>query len=276
MKKRFIDKAIDITVITLVSIYVLLPLFVVVEYAFAKKWYASHWWFPQELGLNHFVEMFTLSNVGKSIFLSYLIASLVTLFTLIIGLLAGYALGTRGFRETFKSVRFIESLSNMPLAFPAITLGLGLYPIYAKFGILNTIPGVIFAHMVRSVPYALRSIVGAFLTIPPAYEEAARNLGAGRLRVIRKIYLPLVWPGMLAGAVFAFTWSLNEFVLTLFLGYPQIETMPVQIYYYVGGYYLQPQTAAALSLFLLVPSLILMYLVELISKPKTQFSGLGT
>jgi len=275
MKKRVLDKAIDITVITLVTLYVFLPLFIVVEYAFAKKWYPSHWWFPQELGVSHFVEMFALSNVGKSLFLSYVIASFVTLFTLIIALLAGYVLGTRAFRETFKSVRLVESLSNIPLAFPAITLGLGLYPIYADLGILNTIPGVIFAHMVRSVPYALRSIVGAFLTIPPDYEEAARNLGSGRLRIIRKIYLPLVWPGMLAGAVFAFTWSLNEFVLTLFLGYPQIETMPVQIYYYVGGYYLQPQTAAALSLFLLIPSLFLMYLVEMISKPRAEFTVVG-
>ena len=175
MIKRYLNKTIDIIIIISIVMYVLLPLFVVVEYAFAKKWYASHWWFPQELGLKHFVEMFTLSNVGKSIFLSYLIASFVTLFTLIIGLLAGYVLGTKGFREKFRSARFVESLSNMPLAFPAITLGLGLYPIYANLGILNTIPGVIFAHMVRSVPYALRSIVGAFLTIPSDYDETSSD-----------------------------------------------------------------------------------------------------
>jgi ABC-type spermidine/putrescine transport system permease subunit II len=245
------------------------PLVIAFEYAFAKKWFPSHWWFPQELGLKNFEEIFALANVVKSLFLSYMIAFCVTILTLLISLLAGYALGTRNFREKFRSVRFVENLSNIPLAFPAITLGLGLLPIYAKLGILNSIAGVVFAHMVMAVPYALRSIVGAFLAIPSDFEEAARNLGAGRLYILRRIYIPLIWPGMIAAAVFAFTWSLNEFVLTLFLGYPSIETIPVQIYHYVGGYYMTPQTAAALSLFLLIPSLFLMYLIERIMKAGT-------
>lgn len=266
MKNSAINKTLDIITIIFFIFYVFLPLFVVFEYAFAKKWFPSHWWFPQEFGLKWFEEIFSLSGIVKSLFLSYFIAFFVTLFTLIIALLAGYVLGTRAFRETFKSIKLVENISNIPLAFPAITLGIGLLPIYAKLGLLNTIHGVIFSHMVMAVPYALRSIIGAFLTIPPDYEEAARNLGAGRLYIIKKIYLPLIWPGIIAGGVFAFTWSLNEFVLTLFLGYPEIETIPVQIYYYVGGYYLQPQTAAALSLFLLIPSLLLMYMVEKLSK----------
>jgi ABC-type spermidine/putrescine transport system permease subunit II len=266
MKKSALDRTIDMIIITFFIVYVFVPIFIAFQYAFAEKWFPSHWWFPQELGLKWFKEIFALSNIVKSLILSYIIGFFVTLFTLIIALLAGYVLGTRTFRESFKTTRLMENLSNIPLAFPAITLGLGLLPVYARLGILNTIPGVIFAHMVMAVPYALRSIVGAFLTIPPDYEEAARNLGAGRLYIIRKIYLPLVWPGILAGAVFAFTWSLNEFVLTLFLGYPKIETIPVQIYYYVGGYYLQPQTAAALSLFLLLPSLFLMYLIEKVTR----------
>ena len=54
--------------------------------------------------------------------------------------------------------------------------------------------------------------------------------------------------------IFAFSWSLNEFVLILLLGYPKIETIPVQVYQFVGGYYLHPQQAATLGLFLLVPT----------------------
>ena len=105
-------------------------------------------------------------------------------------------------------------------------------------------------------------MVGSFLLVPPEYEEAARNLGATRLYVMRRIYLPLVWRGVLAAGIFAFSWSLNEFVLVLLLGFPDIETIPVQIYQFVGGYYLHPQKAAALGLFLLLPALGLMYVVE--------------
>ncbi|MBM3572634.1 MAG: ABC transporter permease subunit, partial [Alphaproteobacteria bacterium] len=127
----------------------------------------------------------------------------------------------------------------------------------------------VLAHMIMAVPYALRAQVSAFLLVPPEYEEAARNLGAGRAYILRKIYLPLIWPGIMAGAIFAFSWSLNEFVLVLLLGYPNIETIPVQIYQFVGGYYLHPQQAAALGLFLLIPTLALMFVAEKTLKSST-------
>jgi ABC-type spermidine/putrescine transport system permease subunit II len=246
-----------------VGVYVLLPVVVVFEYAFAEKWFPSHWWWPQELGLKWFRELFTVGNILATIALSYWIALWVTLATLVICLLAGYAIGSRAFRQQFgRGTRVVEGLVNIPLAFPAIALGIGLLPVFAELGLLTSVTGIVAAHMVTAVPYALRSIVGAFLLVPPELEEAARNLGAGRLYTLRRVHLPLVWPGIVGGAVFAFTWSLNEFVLTLLLGYPTIETIPVRIYHYIGGYYLSPNSAAALSLFLLVPTLLFMYLTE--------------
>ncbi|MCC7271465.1 MAG: ABC transporter permease [Alphaproteobacteria bacterium] len=249
-------------VLGLVALLILLPVFVVFEYAFATKWFPAHWWFPQEFGMRWFERLLGLGNIVNAMINSYMIAAIVAVTTLLVTFPAAYVFGARTRRGDSRLIRLVEGFSSVPLAFPTIAVGIGLLPVYAKLGLLSSLPGVVAAHMIMAVPYALRAMVGSFIMVPPEYEEAARNLGAGRFYVLRRIYLPLVWPGVMAGGIFAFSWSLNEFVLVLLLGYPNIETIPVQIYQFVGGYYLHPQQAAALGLFLLVPTLALMFLVE--------------
>ena len=251
-----------VAVITTVTLLILVPLCLVFVYAFATKWFANHWWWPQEMGTKWILSIFQTDNLINSLVNSYLLATLTTIATIAITFPAAYVLGTRARASTGWPATLVENLSNLPLAFPTITVALGLLPLYAALGLMATFTGIVLCHMIMAVPYALRAMVGSFLLVPPEYEEAARNLGATRLYVMRKIYLPLVWRGVLAAGIFAFSWSLNEFVLVLLLGFPDIETIPVQIYQFVGGYYLHPQKAAALGLFLLLPALGLMYVVE--------------
>lgn len=251
-----------VAVVTTVILLILVPLCLVFVYAFATKWFANHWWWPQEMGTKWILSIFQTDNLINSLVNSYLLATLTTIATIAITFPAAYVLGTRARASTGWPATLVENLSNLPLAFPTITVALGLLPLYAALGLMATFGGIVLCHMIMAVPYALRAMVGSFLLVPPEYEEAARNLGATRFYVMRRIYLPLVWRGVLAAGIFAFSWSLNEFVLVLLLGFPDIETIPVQIYQFVGGYYLHPQKAAALGLFLLIPALALMYVVE--------------
>ena len=251
-----------VIVMATVTLLILVPLCLVFVYAFATKWFANHWWWPQEMGTKWILSIFQTDNLINSLFNSYLLATLTTIATILITFPAAYVLGTRARASTGWPASVVENLSNLPLAFPTITVALGLLPLYAALGLMATFGGIVLCHMIMAIPYALRAMVGSFLLVPPEYEEAARNLGATRLYVMRRIYLPLVWRGVLAAGIFAFSWSLNEFVLVLLLGFPDIETIPVQIYQFVGGYYLHPQKAAALGLFLLIPALGLMYIVE--------------
>ena len=251
-----------VIVIATVTLLILVPLCLVFVYAFATKWFANHWWWPQEMGTKWILSIFQTDNLINSLVNSYLLATLTTIATILITFPAAYVLGTRARASTGWPASVVENLSNLPLAFPTITVALGLLPLYAALGLMATFGGIVLCHMIMAIPYALRAMVGSFLLVPPEYEEAARNLGATRFYVMRRIYLPLVWRGVLAAGIFAFSWSLNEFVLVLLLGFPDIETIPVQIYQFVGGYYLHPQKAAALGLFLLLPALGLMYIVE--------------
>ncbi|MEO0820333.1 MAG: ABC transporter permease [Pseudomonadota bacterium] len=253
-------------IVGLAIVLILVPLGLVFLYAFATKWFASSPWWPQEMGTKWLLSIFETENLVNALLNSYLLAALTTVATLALTFPAAYVLGTRARQAAGWPGRAIETFSNLPLAFPTITVALGLLWLYRSTGLTNTYLGIVLAHMIMAVPYALRAMVGAFLMVPPEYEEAARNLGASRLQVMRRIYLPLVWRGVLAAGIFAFSWSLNEFVLVLMLGFPDVETIPIQIYQFVGGYYLHPQKAAVLGLFLLIPALALMYGVERLLK----------
>ena len=247
----------DALVIGFVMLYILLPMAVLVEYAFAEVWYAYKL-LPSDWGLKWFSWVLKHYDTRMAFINSYTLAPLVMLTTLAICIPAGYVLGTRRTRLSI----ITENLVNMNIALPVIVIGIGLLPLYSRLGLLNNYLALVPAHMIGAIPYTLRSITAAFMQIPGELEEAARVLGATRLQVIRKVYLPLIWRGVLAGGVFAFSWSLNEFILTLLLGYPGVKTLPISIYEYVGGYYLTPQPAAALSLLILVPSILIALFLE--------------
>jgi len=262
---------VDVLVMLLVFIYILAPVAVIVMHAFAEKWYAWHWWAPQKLGFKWFKDPMLLQEIPRALFYSYTIAIIVTAVTLAIAFCSGYVLGTKQFRAR----SLVDQIANLPFAFPAIVLGIALLPIYSRIGLLRNYWGVVLVHMVGAIPYTLRAVIGSFRSIPPELEEAARNLGASKLKALYKIYLPLTWPGLVAGAIFAFTWSLNEFVLTLLLGFPSIFTLPVNISQYMGEYFLSPQRAAVLGLFLLVPTVALLLIAEKYLTPESMAGGLG-
>ena len=104
---------------------------------------------------------------------SYLIASFATLATLAITFPAAYVFGARTQGGGGRFVQLVEGFSNVPLAFPTITVGIALLPFYFKLGLLSSFMGVVLAHMIMAVPYALRAMVSSFLMAPPESEEAA-------------------------------------------------------------------------------------------------------
>ncbi len=231
--------------------YVFFPLTVVVLWSIAEKWYPEHWWAPQQVGLKWFRGLFELADVQLSFIQTFTIAPIVVLLSALISIPAGYVFGTKD----FPGKRFLENLFLVPLVVPAIATGISILGIFTQWGLRNTYLGVILAHMIGATPYMLRCVSAAFESLDPALEEAARNLGASRWQVIWKILVPNIAPGILAGSIFAFSWSINEFVLTLIIGFPSITTLAVKIYQYISGYHITPNAAAALSIFLSLPSI---------------------
>jgi putative spermidine/putrescine transport system permease protein len=115
-------------------------------------------------------------------------------------------------------------------------------------------------HLLVTLPYVIRTTATSLQTLVPKYEEAALSLGARPWQVFRRITLPLIRPGGIAGAALAFLVSFDEVVISLFLVGPRLTTLPVEVFRYVRDR-ADPQ-AAALSVVLIALSVGVVLLVE--------------
>jgi putative spermidine/putrescine transport system permease protein len=110
---------------------------------------------------------------------------------------------------------------------------------------------MIAAHAVLTTPFVIRMVMASLAEFDPAVEEAAENLGAGRLRTFFQVTLPLIRPGVVAGAVFAFILSFDELVVSLFLAGPGMQTLPIRIFTSLE-YSSRPDVSAISTMLILV------------------------
>jgi len=147
-----------------------------------------------------------------------------------------------------------------PLLVPNIVIGVALLLILSQLQLLDTYTGLIVAHFGITIPYVVRTVSMSLQSLDPRCEEAARMLGASPWRTFWRVTLPLIQPGLIAGAAMAFLISFDEAVISLFVTGTQVSTLPVEIYRYIE-YRTDPQIAA-LSVLLILISLAMTMLIE--------------
>jgi putative spermidine/putrescine transport system permease protein len=154
-------------------------------------------------------------------------------------------------RWHFRGARVLTGAVMLPLFVPGIVLGMALLPFMRALGLWGTLLSIAAAHSLWSLPIVFLVVRAALQELDPDLEHAARGLGARSLAIFARITLPLVMPAVAAGATVAFVLSINEFVMALFLGTPQAETLPKVIWPNLR-YTLSPLVAAASGVFTLV------------------------
>ena len=122
---------------------------------------------------------------------------------------------------------------SSPLMLPAILTGLALFQTYVLLDVGRPIWGLVAGHTLVTLPYVVRTTLAVLHNFDPRLEEAARNLGASPLRTFFEVTLPLIKPGVIAGAIFAFIVSFDQFPVSLFLVVPGNETLPVTLFNYL-------------------------------------------
>jgi putative spermidine/putrescine transport system permease protein len=190
-----------------------------------------------------------------------------TLTSLKVGILAmvmASALGTLTalglVRGRFPGRGLITALVLSPMIVPAVIVGLGMYIFYLKLKLVGTLPVFVLSHAVLGLPFVVVNVAASLRTVDRNLELAARNLGAGPIRTFFSITLPLIMPGVVAGALFAFITSWDEVVLALFLSTPLFRTLPVRMWTGIR-FGVDPTVAAASSM---VTGLSLVLLVVLL------------
>jgi putative spermidine/putrescine transport system permease protein len=179
------------------------------------------------------------------------IAASVAVLSCLIGFPAGRAIGLYRFRGR----RLVQFLLLAPVIVPGLAVALGIQVFFIHYGLSDTAFGVVLVQLVPTVPYASTILAGAFANVDIAYERQARALGAGPIRTLAFVTVPLMRSAMLLAALFAFLISWNEYVLTLLVGGGQVKTLPLLLFAAIGSS--DTTAAAALALVVVLPPLLL-------------------
>ena len=220
---------------------IIIPIAIVVITAFSPLDYFE--FPPRSLSLRWFIEFFRLENMRNAFVLSLELAVLAATLATIFGTMGALFLARRrGFMAGL-----LQSLFLTPLVFPTIILGVALLLLYKTIG-MPVFPGLLLAHCIIGVPYGFRTVLASAQALDPALEEAGQSLGAGPLRTLFVITLPLVWQGVVSGWLFAFIVSFGELNTALFLTGPGLTTLPIEIFSYLQFQGSQLVIAAASTL----------------------------
>jgi putative spermidine/putrescine transport system permease protein len=242
------------TLAGLVYALILAPIAIVVALAFSADNFIL--FPPSGYSLRWFRALSAHGPLLSALWLSVQIASVVTLLSLVIGVPAALALA----KGRFSGRDALTNFFLAPLLLPTLITGLALLLFFTPLRLTATLPGLVLGHMTVTVPFVIRMMTTAFSTLPDDIEAAAATLGARPWRVVRRVTLPLVTPGLIACACLSFLLSFDETVISLFLSGPRAATLPVEMVRYVEGR--TDPLVAALSVVLIVATLIVVVIVE--------------
>lgn len=184
------------------------------------------------------------------------IATVTTMLAVSAGVPAALAIA----RSRRSAARMLDSLFMSPLVLPALAFGLAALMLFTVLGMSVSPLTLIIGHTVVCVPFVVRTTVAALTQLEPAWLESSASLGASGFYTFRRITLPTIRPGVLAGAFFAFMASFDNVPVSLFLRDARTDMLPIRMWQDLEGKL--DVTIAALSTVLIVLTLIAMVIME--------------
>ena len=209
---------------------------------------------PNPLTLEHFHNIFTVKSFQSYIVNSAIVSLCATLLCLVLGALAAFALARLRVRGRFGVLSVILSVSM----FPQIAIVGPLYLIAADLDLLDTYTILTIVYLALGLPLVIWVLFGYFDTVPREVDEAARIDGAGPIRLLVQIIVPMSLPGLVTTGLLAFIAAWNEFMFALaFTSNIQHQTIPVGIANFTNLYYVPWGDIAAASVVVTIPLVLL-------------------
>lgn len=136
-------------------------------------------------------------------------------------------------RYQFRGREAVTALFMSPLMIPHVVLGIAFLRFFTQIGLGGSFTGLVLAHIIIILPFALRLVMASAVGMDRAIENAAVSLGASDFTVFRRVTLPLILPGVLSGGALAFIQSFDEVTMTVFVAAPGTMTLPVRMFLYI-------------------------------------------
>jgi len=219
--------------------------------------------------LKHYEDFFSNSDWQRSLRNSFSIAPVATLFSVTFGTLA--AVGLSQSHVPFRGA--IMAMLISPMIVPLIISAAGMYFFYSRLGLQGTFIGVVLAHAALGTPFVIITVTATLIGFDKTLVRAAANMGAGPVRTFFKVQMPLILPGVISGALFAFITSFDEVVVVLFVGSAGQKTLPWQMFTGLREQ-ISPTILAVASLMVAI-SILLLTTLELLRRRSERLRGLS-
>jgi putative spermidine/putrescine transport system permease protein len=237
----------------LVLLFLMLPVLVMIPLSFnggAFLVYPLQGW-----SLRWYETFFTSPEWMRGLANSMIVSPAATLVAMIFGTLASIGLT----RAEFRGKALLTSILISPMVVPVVIVGVSSYLFFAPLGLANSYFSLIMVHAALGIPFVIITVTATLQGYNKNLSRAAASLGADPMLTFFKITLPLIGPGMISGALFAFATSFDEVVVTLYLAGPDQATLPRVMFSGIREN-ISPAIAAAATVLILISVAMLLTL----------------
>jgi spermidine/putrescine transport system permease protein len=203
--------------------FLYLPIFILIIYSFNANKVVGVW---QGFSLQWYEELFTDRAIASAFKNSIWVATWSTLISTFLGTMAALVLE----RYRFRGRLTFDAVLYLPIIIPDIVMALSTLLFFVMVGIALSRNTILIAHVAFNISFVAVIVRARLATMDGNLEEAAADLGASEWTAFRRVTMPLLMPGIVAGALLAFTLSLDDFVITFFVSGPGSTTLPVRVY----------------------------------------------
>lgn len=233
----------------LAVIFLLLPTVIIIPMSFSSgrtlkfppPGYSTRW----------YENLLTAPQWTDAAWTSIQIGVLTAILATVLGTIAALALT----RSEFPAKGLIQAIILSPIIIPLVIIAIGMFSVFVRWQIAGSIIALVVAHTVLAIPFVVVNVMASLRTLDRNLELAAANLGANPIRTFRFVTLPLIAPGVMAGALFAFITSWDEIVVAIFLTSPTLRTLPVVMWGQIRTE-VDPTIAAAATILTVITTII--------------------
>lgn len=244
---------------TIVYLFLHIPILVLVIFSFNSSKFSVEW---TGFTWQWYTRLLERPDIMNGLKASVIVGLAATVLSAVFGTLIALALA----RHKFRGRTMLEAFLYVPLVTPEIVVGISLLILFVLLGIPLGLTTITIAHVAFCISFVVVVVLARLQGLDQNLEEAAMTLGADEFTTFFKITLPQIWPGVLSGALLAFTMSFDDFVITSFVSGTGSSTLPIVVYGMVRKN-IEP-SINAISTVILVVTAILIYASDRLSRDK--------
>ena len=236
-----------------VYLFLHLPILVLVAFSFNASKFSVEW---TGFSLEWYRRLLERDDILHGLRASLIVGVAATIISTLLGTLIALGLA----RHKFRGRRVLEALLYVPIVTPEIVTGISLLILYVLIGFPLGLATITIAHVAFCISFVVVVVLARIEGMDESLEEASMMLGADEITTFWKVTVPQLWPGILSGALLAFTMSFDDFLITSFVAGPGSSTLPLVVYSMVRRN-IEP-TINAISTLILVGTTVLIYFAD--------------